>query len=297
MRLELRHIKAFIIVAEELQFKSASDRLHMTQPALTRTIQSLEEIVGARLLDRTTRSVRLTEAGVAFLYECKQALSHTEKALSMASAVSEGNAGFIKIAYMDFAINGSLPDIIKRFIVGYSEIKIDLFHMPTSLQKNAILEDRIDIGFLIGPFDSPQIAQRYICDDELVVLLPVSHILTSVEEIDVWNLRDEKFIVGSRDSWEAFRTQLFSICHESGFTPKIIQEASTSDGIFGLVAANLGISIYSECVQNILRKGVIVRKLKGQKKPLKTYACWKKSNMNPALARFVSQLGSNPRRR
>ena len=125
MRFELRHMRAFIAVAEELQFRPAAERLHMTQSALTRTIQGLEEAVGAELLSRTTRVVQLTEAGRTFLYECRLALGHIEKASLLAQAAAEGKVGYLRIAYMDFAINGKLPMIIEKFLSTHPGIKVE----------------------------------------------------------------------------------------------------------------------------------------------------------------------------
>ena len=290
MRFELRHMRAFIAVAEELQFRPAAERLHMTQSALTRTIQGLEEAVGAELLSRTTRVVQLTEAGRTFLYECRLALGHIEKAALLAQAAAEGKVGYLRIAYMDFAINGKLPMIIEKFLSTHPGIKVELFHFPSSKQKEALLESRIDLGFLIGPFESPTISQLTLSREELVVLLPAAHPLADKPTVTIGDLANEKFILGSKDAWEAFRAHFFALCYAANFSPVIAQEASTSDGIFGLVAANTGVALYTRCAENIQRKGLVIRPLAGRHKPLDTLVCWRKDILTPTVARFAQFL-------
>lgn len=290
MRFELRHIRAFFAVAEELQYRSAAERLHMTQSALTRTIQALEEAVGVELFARTTRSVQLTEAGRVFLFECKLAVNHIEKAALLAQATAGGNAGYLRIAYMDFAINGALPSLIEQFLRNNPGIKVELFHIPSSKQKEAILESRIDIGFLIGPFESPNVNYLSLAKEKMVVLLPSQHPLVEKECIAMQDLAHEKFILGSKDAWEAFRTYFFSLCHLAGFSPSIAQEASTSDGIFGLVASNIGVSIYSSSAENIHRKGLVIRPLSDPGAELETLVCWRKDIVSPAVDKFMQFL-------
>lgn len=293
MRFELRHLRAFAAVAEELQFRPAAERLHMTQSALTRTIQMLEEAVGAELLARTTRVVQLTEAGRTFLYECRLALGHIEKATLLAQAAADGKVGYLRIAYMDFAINGQLPLIIEQFLHTHPGIKVELFHYPSSKQKEALLESRIDIGFLIGPFESPTVSQVTLTNEELVVLLPAAHPLVNKPVITIKDLANEKFILGSKDSWEAFRTHFFALCHAANFSPVVAQEASTSDGIFGLVAANIGVALYTRCAENIQRKGLVIRRLAGRQRPLETLVCWRKDIATPTVERFAQFLLDN----
>jgi len=290
MRFELRHIRAFLAVAEELQFRLAAERLHMTQPALSRTIQLLEEAVGAKLLSRTTRSVQLTEAGRAFQKETALALDHIKQAVRTAQSAEQGNIGYLRIAYMDFAINGSLPNLIEKFHAEYPGIRIDLFHMPTSEQKEALLKSTIDVGFLIGPFIAPNIKSITLIKEKMVVLLPSLHPLAKKKSIAMEDLSLEPFVIGSVEGWAAFRSHFFTMCHRAGFTPSITQEASTSDGIFGLVAANTGISIYPSCVRNIHRSGVVLRPLSNKNSELETQICWESGSNSPSKEIFTQFL-------
>lgn len=290
MRFELRHIRAFLAVAEELQFRVAAERLHMTQPALSRAIQWLEQAVGTQLFNRTTRSVELTEAGRAFQLECDLAMKHINQAVRLAQSAARGDVGYLRIAYMDFAINGELPKLVERFRAAHPGIRLDLFHMPTSEQKEALLNGTIDFGFLISPFKAATIESMTFSREKMVVLLPAAHRLAAMRTISMKELSEEPFVIGSPGAWTAFRGLFFNLCHAAGFTPTITQEASTSDGIFGLVAANTGISIYPSCVKNIQRAGIVVRALSAKGAVLETEACWAAAAGSASRQLFIQFL-------
>jgi DNA-binding transcriptional LysR family regulator len=245
LRIDVHQIKAFLAVADALQFKGAAEQLHITQPALSSIIKALELEVGAQLLQRTTRVVELTGAGRVFAEQSRLALEHIERAALLARRAEAGQIGNLRIAYMDFAINGALPEIIEAFSKSFPQIAIDLVHIPSTLQKDAIQDTSIDVGFMIGTYHAANIETIPFAMEKLVVLLPTGHRLAKRKTIRVQELAKERFVLGGPDSWEAFRHHFFAISHAAGFLRDIAQEASTSDGIFGLGAANTGISIYS----------------------------------------------------
>lgn len=290
MRIDVHHIRAFLAVADALQFNVAAERLHMTQPALSRIIKALEETVGAALLARTTRRVELTNAGRVFAEHCQLALTHIDQAVTLARRAEAGNLGHLRIAYMDFAINGTLPAIIEAFGKTFPSINIDLVHMPSTLQKKAMLDSTIDIGFMIGPFAAPAVETRIFGREPMVALLPAAHPLTRKKTLWLADLANERFVLGTPHSWEAFRHHFFSICHRAGFSPSIAQEASTSDGIIGLVAANTGVSLYPECIRNIQRSGLSVRPLADKDTEIEMIVCWRTDTRNPSVETFVSEL-------
>ncbi|MDR5879739.1 LysR family transcriptional regulator [Caballeronia sp. LZ032] len=290
MRIDVHHIRAFLAVADALQFSVAAQRLHMTQPALSRIIKALEESVGAALLARTTRRVELTNAGRVFAEHCQLALTHIDQAVTLARRAEAGNLGHLRIAYMDFAINGTLPAIIEAFGKKFPSISIDLVHMPSTLQKEAMLDSTIDVGFMIGPFAAPGVATRVFGREPMVALLPAAHPLNSKKTLRLADLAHERFVLGTPHSWEAFRHHFFSICHRAGFAPAIAQEASTSDGIIGLVAANTGVSVYPECIRNVQRSGLLVRPLADKDTEIDMVVCWRADTRNPSVETFVGEL-------
>ncbi|WP_232818255.1 LysR family transcriptional regulator [Zobellella maritima] len=290
LRFDLRHVRAFIAVAESLHFKKAADSLFITQPALSRLIKGLEEAIGVELLSRTTRQVTLTEAGRLFLAECQDAFRLFERGVHLAQCASQGDIGHISVAYNDFSINGVLPEILEQFKEKHPNISIELSHMPSHEQHKALQDCRIDVGFLIGPLNLPGIETHSSAVERLVVILPTRHPLSHKKSLRMEELKDEKFILGAESSWKEFRTSFFRSCQKAGFTPNIVQEASTSTGIFGLVAANMGISIYSECVKKFKREDIHIIPLTGDENQIETVAAWNSSYISPSFAHFIKHL-------
>ncbi|WP_202798274.1 LysR family transcriptional regulator [Oceanimonas sp. GK1] len=289
-RFDLRHIKAFMAVAESLHFKKAADSLFITQPALSRLIKGLEESVGVELLARTTRQVALTEAGRLLLAECREGLRVLERGVHLAQAASQGDIGHISIAYNDFSINGVLPDIIERFKEKYPNISIELSHMPSHEQHRALQDCSIDAGFMIGPLNMPGIETLPCAVEGLLVVLPQRHPLAERSSLRLEELRNEKFILGADNCWRAFRSRFLKNCQQAGFSPNIVQEATTSTGIFGLVAANMGISVYTECVRKFTRKDIHLIPLEGIEHQVETIAAWNSAFISPSFAHFIRHL-------
>ena len=290
MNIELRHLRAFVSVAEELQFRRAAERLHIGQPALSRTIQWLEQEIGTPLFRRTTRNVDLTEAGHAFLGEARHALQVIDRGAVQARRAAEGAIGHLTVAYMDFAILGPLPGILEQFRRRHPGVTVDLTHMPTSRQRSAIAEGAIDIGFLIGPFQAKGFSALTVNRERHLAVLPRRHRLAGKPEIALPDLSEEPFVLGSTDFWRAYRAIVGDLCLAAGFQPRIVQEASTSDGIFGLVGARMGVTLYPECARTVRRPGLTLRPLTGIRSRVPTVAVWRKTIDKPVVSRFVEVL-------
>jgi DNA-binding transcriptional LysR family regulator len=290
MRFDLRHIRAFVALAEELHFGRAAERLHVAQPALSRTLRDLEQDVGVSLLRRTTRLVELTDAGKAFLAECRLAQGHLDRAVTTARRTAAGVIGELRVAYMDFAINGRLPELIRAFQRYHPEIRLELSYMPTSHQQTALLERRIDVGFMIGAFDHELVDSYAFDEDRYVALLPITHPRSNVQSLTLSDLAEEKFVLGNGENWTAFRNRLFGLCQARGFFPQIAQEASSSEGIFGLVAAGVGVSVYSSCVRNLQRRGIVIRSLDDVGSTLPVSAVWGREEHSASLQHFKAFL-------
>jgi DNA-binding transcriptional LysR family regulator len=286
LRFDLRQVRAFLCVAEELHFGRAAEQLSMTQPALSRTIRDLEAAIAVPLFERTTRRVRMTAAGEAFAAECRIALGHLQLAANAAKGAAQGRSGRLRVAYMDFAINGRLPKILQAFRASAPGVSVDLEYLPTASQHMALLEGRIDIGFMIGQFNAHRIANLPVDQDDYVVLLPEGHRLAAREALRLADLAHEPFVIGSEETFSSFRKLLFDLCHRAGFMPEVAQEASNSSGIFGLVAAGAGITVYAGCARNVLRNGVVVKPLSDVRERIPIFAAWMEDHPSEALRRF-----------
>lgn len=263
--------------------------MHVSQPSLSRTITALEREIGAPLFVRTTRQVALTDVGRAFLLTAPEVLDARLRSLDGARRAAAGETGRLTIGYMDFAINGPLPAMLHRFRAAAPGIAVDLSYIPTIKQREAVLNGAIDIGFMIGPLVADGVATAQVDIAALVALLPRGHRLSRHRTVSVATLAEEPWVLGAPEPWQAFRTIVFDLCARSGYVPNIVQEATNSDGIFGLVAAGVGISMYSDSAANLRRKGVAIKPLQGNH-CVETVASWQSSNTNPALARFLATM-------
>lgn len=292
MRLEVRHLRAFHTVAEELSFRRASQRLGIAQPALSRTIQDLEAIVRVRLFERTTRVVGLTEPGKAFLKRTQNLLLSLEEAVHFARKVDGGAASELQVAYNDFAINGLLPEIVREFRISHPSVEVNLWDPTTPEMIESVLDKKFDVVFHMNAHQHPELDHIVVRDERLVCILPASHECAKERSVSLTRLSDEPFVMGRWNSWKVYRRVIESFCETHGFTPTVIQEAVHSDGIMGLVAAEMGVTLYvdTEWIHSI--RGVAVRPLKGQTPRIETVATWRRAHRTAgsALSAFLDAI-------
>ena len=292
MHFGLQHVRYFVAVAEERHFRRAAERVNLSQPALSRAISRMEAAIGAALFERTNRSVVLTPAGARFLDGCTSALTALEGAVDQARKLHAGELGRLTIGYTDFAIAGRLPQIVQGFRLGHPEIALDARHGCTKAQLDDLESGKLDIGFVTGPVPRAGYASVPVQHDRFVVVLPATHALAGREAIALTELADEPFVLGELPYWEYFHAHLFDLCRTAGFEPTVIQYASNSEGIFGLIACGMGVSIQVACVENYFRKGVVFRPLRECTKTVPTLAAWREAPMPPLKARFIDHLKS-----
>ncbi|MFI8479789.1 LysR family transcriptional regulator [Pseudomonas sp. NPDC078700] len=294
MRIDLRHLRAFEAVAEELHFRRAAERLNLAQPALSRTIQQLEESVGEVLLLRSNRRVELTEAGRVFLAGSQTIFEQLENAVLQARKAGAGQIGQLRIGYTDFAVSGELPSILEGFHRCYPEIRAELIFGSTEQQLELLKEGSIEFAFLTGPLIEPNIESIELQRDRFVAALSYLHPLASRSELSLSELAKEPFVLGSVSHWSYFRRHLDALCLSANFLPEVAQEAFNSEGIFGFVAANIGVTIHLESAANYNRKGVVLVPLKGIDARLCTMAAWLKSDITPVQQKFIDFLRQYP---
>jgi DNA-binding transcriptional LysR family regulator len=291
--IEFRHLRAFLTLGNELHFGRAADQLRIAQPALSKTIQQLENEVGTPLLLRSTRRVELTEAGKVFLSGISDVAGQVDLAVTRSRKAARGLQGELRVAYTDFAINGKLPESLRDFNLSHPDIHLDLVFMPTVRQHVAIVQNTIDIGFMYGEFHHQTTDSLIFDENEYVAVLPSDHPLAGRPSLTLTELKNEKFVFGTGDSWVVFRQQVFEQCRLRGFSPEIALEATNSDGIFGLVIVGTGVAIYSSCIGNMARHGVAVRPLTDMTQKLPITAVWSRVNRSKVLNTFLEHLRGN----
>jgi DNA-binding transcriptional LysR family regulator len=286
-RFGLRQVRAFVCLADELHFGRAANLLFTSQPALSRMIHGLEQALDLKLLARSTRKVMLTPAGEVFASECRLALSHLELAANSAKSTASGMKSRLRMAYMDFAIEGRVPQILESFRTKVPNVSVALEYMPTSTQHLSLLEGRIDLGFMTGEFRAPKVQNVLVEQHEFVALLSEGHRFAARETVCLQDLALEPFVIGGEATFSSFRAMVFDLCHSAGFHPKVVQEVSSSIGIFGLVAAGAGVTIYSGSARSIRRSGLLVKAISNAERKIPIFATCLADHPSAELRRFL----------
>lgn len=292
MPVEIRHIRAFHAVAEALSFRRASEHLGIAQPALSRTIKDLEEALQVSLFERTTRVTRLTEPGHVFLKHTSDLLTDLDHAIGLTQRAHSGIAGELRVAFNDHVITEFVPQVVRRFRADYPDVEVDLIDSNTPQAVEMVLDDKIDIAFIIGRQVQPEFDHIVVRKERVVCVLPSSHPLARKKRISIFDLVNEPFIMGRWESWKSYNRLVRDFCAAHGFAPKIIQEAEHSDGIFGLVAAAMGITLQVDSPWVHALRGISVRPLKEQPPEILTSAIWRQDHRaaSPTLNHFIETI-------
>ena len=288
--MELRHLRYFVAVAEELHFGRAANRLHMAQQPLSRQIRNLEAELEVQLFHRTKRTIRLTEAGEAFLTEVRKTLAQAEHAVAVAQRVDRGESGRLQVGFTGPILNSVLPAVVRQFKHRFPDLHLQLTRLPTNEQVNALLNGGLHVGLLHPPIDTPLLMQEVIYHEPLIAVIPDIHPLAkdTLDPISVKNLAHEPFILFPRQVGPVLYDSIISFCQQAGFSPTVTQEAFPQQTILGLVAAGLGVSLIHASAQHIRQQGVTVRSLLEITPVLESAIAWRADTTHPALLRFLN---------
>ncbi|MDJ0633949.1 MAG: LysR family transcriptional regulator [Xenococcaceae cyanobacterium MO_188.B29] len=295
--MELRHLRYFMAVAEELHFGKAAAKLHIAQPPLSQQIQKLETELGFQLFERTKRQVNLTEAGKAFLLETQQIFQKLEQAISTGQKISRGEQGELSIAFVSSAAYNVIPSILRKFRTLAPGVKLQLKELTTKEQLKWLREERLDIGFVRPPVDKPEFNSQIVLWETLVVALPANHSLADRENISCQSLAEESFILFPRNLAPELFDRIISLCQQANFCPQIVQEATQMQTIVSLVSAEIGIAIVPESIQNLQRTGVVYKSLIEATPQPAIAVVWRKEERSTTVAKFIdlSLLHHSPR--
>ena len=287
--MELRDLRAFLAVADELGFAAAAERLHVAQPALSRRIARLEDELGFRLFERTTRRVALTAAGAVFVDEAAAALARVERAVDVARRAAAGRVGEIRIGYNDFAIAGPLGGVLQAWRAEAPDVEVRLERAATDAQLARLERGRLDVAFVVAPVrPRGDLVQRIVRTDRLVAVLPNAHPLAARASVGIAELGTEPHVFGDAARWRAYRRLVQPLYAPSGGFPEIVAEGPDSSAVLGLVAAGLGVTIYPECVADVARRGIAVRPLHDVAARVDTAMVWRERDATPVATRFVA---------
>ena len=291
--MELRHLRYFVAVAEELNFTRAAERLNMAQPPLSTQIRSLEEELGARLFDRDKRRVDLTQAGRKMLTCAREILAAADDAVKQVRRASSGETGELQVGYAASAMfTELLPAALRRFQKARPSIELVVHEMTSRDQLYAIHARQLDLGILRRP-DMPipsgvRMEEWYTAS--LVAAIPKGHPLSKRASISVSDLQDQPLIAYPRDSGVGLYWRVIDLCVKAGFQPRIVREARDASVMMGLVAAGIGISIVPSDTQCIRLEGVVYRRMQGREAFSALHVAYRTADRNEHLLALLAEL-------
>ncbi len=249
--IELRHLRYFVAVAEELHFGRAAMRLHLAQPPLSQQIRRLEELVGHPLFLRTSRSVKLTAAGEVFLERARRILRAMEQDLGEVRSVGRGEVGSLRVGFISSGMLTPLPAMLGRYRRRHPKVDLQLREGFSSGMIQALLDGSVDVAFLRDADAAEGIETEMLFSEPFVAVLPSSHPHARRRSISAAALRDEPFVLFSPNAGHLAYEKTASLCEVHGFRPRVVQEAPQWFTVLRLVGAGLGVSIAPVCVERI----------------------------------------------
>jgi DNA-binding transcriptional LysR family regulator len=259
--IELRHLRYFLKVAETLHFSKAAERLGMSQPPLSQQIKRLEQLVGHRLLDRTTRGVKLTLAGQLLAERARGTLEKVHDDLAQVRRLGRGEEGTLTVGFSGSVMFTRLPAVIEGYRRRYPKVELRLRELVTSAQIVALLDGTLDLAFLRDGDQTEGIRMSPWLEERYVAVLPERHPLARKRSLRVADLRDEPFLFFARRMGPLAFDRTIACCQRSGFHPHIVQEAPQWPTLVSLVAAGLGVSLAPACVANVVIPGAVYREV------------------------------------
>jgi DNA-binding transcriptional LysR family regulator len=285
--LELRHLRYFVAVAEELHFGRAARRLGIAQPPLSVQIQRLEAELGVSLFDRSSRRVELTVAGRTLLDEAKRVIQGFRAAADAAQRAARGEHGSLTVAFAASVMFLSLPRIIRRFREEFPGVRLELRELPTGLQIVALRTGDLDIGFLREPPRDDAFVTETVMRERLVLALSKRHALASRKRLRLADVANEDFVLFPRDLAPGLHAHVLAMCAEAGVHPRIVQTSRELYTTISLVEAGLGVTIIPESVRKMGWRGVRYFPVTSPFATTRIDAAWRPDNRSPIIPAFL----------
>jgi DNA-binding transcriptional LysR family regulator len=292
--MDLHQLRYFVAVAEHLHFGKAAESVHVSQPGLSQQIKALEEEVGVLLLERTKRTVTLTEAGKYFLEEAKLTLEHAERAKVVAQKVARGKLGTVRIGYLpSVPFSGQLADLASLFRKWVAGVHLEFAESDSSDQMSRLVEGELDLGFVRLPLGEvpPEIAMTTVMEQKILVALNKNHALAKKKKILCAELKNEQLVLHSAsDAKSALDEHVEAIAKKGGFCFQVAQTAEKLSAIIGLVAGGSGIAIVPEPLRYMHVPSVVFRPLADIQRVSKLAVAYRRDERSPAVNLVLTKL-------
>jgi len=288
--MDLRHLNYFLILAEELHFGRAAERLHISQPPLSRMIQQIENELGVLLFERTKRSVILTPAGLDFLQDAKQMILQMQTVKKRLAIYGQGETGTLRIGYVGAVMHSKLPSLLASFTKNLPHISLQFEELPNHNLVHELNNGTLDVAFLRTWLHPEKLEEKLILSEPFVAVLPVNHVLSNKKKISVKELINEQFITFTRECGPTIFDSFLVMCSNAGFTPQISHHASQLNSVLRLVESGFGISLLPEQVEQGYALNLKFIPLEDTAETVPLLMLTRKENPNPALLHLQQHL-------
>lgn len=286
MVMDLRHLRYFVAVAEELSFRRAAEKLHIAQPPLSAQIRALEEELQVKLFERTTRSVLLTHAGRVLLEEARSVLAATAQAEQRAREAEHGLAGTLRLGVIAPVANAWLAGILRRFRQRFPGVQLSLFDLTSTEQLRRLRTRELDAGLLRPPVGSAELDHMFVGESRQVLAMPAGHPLARKRSL-VWkDLHDQELVLIHPAAQHGFYDAFFAECAKAGARPRPVQYANDIQTKMWLISAGFGIAPTTATLAEVKRPGLVFRPLPPGLPPVQTVLAWRRDDPSPVLKNF-----------
>jgi DNA-binding transcriptional LysR family regulator len=291
--MELRHLRYFSVLAEELHFGRAARRLSISQPPLSVAIRQLEESVGARLFERNSKEVRLTHAGEALRISARRLLLQAEEAALEARDVAAGSAGRLRIGFVGAMLYRGLPQALRAFQVRHPAVRITLAELNSGVQIAELLHDRLDLGFVHTSRMPPELQHRLLLSEPFVCCLPSGHALARKRVLAPADLRNQPFVLFSREASPDYHERILSICADAGFLPEVRHEVRHWLAVVSLVSQGMGVALVPQAMRHSALRGAVFRPLDRAVAQSEAHGVWRSGPPNVLVERLLQGVAES----
>jgi DNA-binding transcriptional LysR family regulator len=295
--MELRHLRYFVAVAEELHFGRAAERLFIAQPPLSQQIQQLERELGVTLFQRTSRRVQLTPAGEGFLRDARRLLAGLDEAAEGARRAARGETGWLGIGFAASATYDLLPAVLRDFRARFPDVSLSLAELNAAEQARALHERAIHVGFARPSVEDPEAVVGAVLREPFLAALPAAHPLAGASPLPLSALASEPFVSFPEQPRPSYAALVRDACAGAGFAPRVVQEVREMQTALSLVAAGLGVALLPDSVRHLRRDGVAYRALAHPAPRTELAVVSRRDDPSPALANFLGIVRDQVARR
>lgn len=288
--MDLRQLRYFVTVAEELSFSRAALRLHMSQPPLSHQIKALEEELGVLLLARNRREVRLTDAGRAFLRDSRTLLDQAQAATNRAKQAASGHLGVLRIGMATSAIDRVMPVFLARLNEALGVVQVVMTDMGSDEQVRALAQDKLDLGFVHARVAARSLARLPVHVESFAIVLPAGHALAGREGLGLRDLAEEPMVTFSREHRSALFDMLVAACMNAGFSPRLVHVARHPMSMLQMVRHGLGVSVVPASYTVAAGPDIAVHPLPEAEGRLQIDAVWRSDHRSELLQQVIEQV-------